>query len=211
MSGRKLPKEARNNSFLGTFVSWFRDAFPVVNGGTSNYLNDGKNNVEGKLFDESPEIVLQKALENYICWRKEHLVFIFVLATRALGWNTRLIYNIETLPIKPEKTNSIDQTQDKSTIVHDKNMFDTKKHQILYNIGNECDSSENHATKIFLNTKKDKKDHKMSKCISIPQVDGANDKNENTCSRKRSYNNKSQVTCSSKENTNTNKGKNIFL
>ena len=177
-------KEARNNSFLGTFVSWFRDAFPVVNGGNSNYHKDGKNNVEGKLFDESPEIVLQKALENYICWRKEHLVFIFVLATRALGWNTRLIYNLETIPIKPEKTKSTDQTQCKSTTVHDKNIFDTKKHQ---------------------------KDHKMSKCISIPQVDGANDNNEKTCSRKRSYNNKSQETCSSKENTNTNKGKNIFL
>ena len=70
--------EKLNMVRLSTFVSWFRDAFPVVN---DLSINNGRGSVcsgVGKLFEESPKIILQRSLSNYVCEQKEHLVFIYV-------------------------------------------------------------------------------------------------------------------------------------
>merc|ERR1711974_119870 len=85
---------------LAAFANWFKEAFPVAKLGSSGLE-------EMRLF-EGGDIyrVLQQAILNYICLRPEHQVMVFVLAARAIGWNTRLVLNFSLVPQKPDKTSS---------------------------------------------------------------------------------------------------------
>ena len=80
------------------------------------------------LFEESPQTTLQRAFENYACCRKEHLVFLFILAARGLGWNTRLVMNINTIPLKTEQKDKTKVgTQSSPEHIHGKKYFDIRK------------------------------------------------------------------------------------
>lgn len=162
---------------LSSFVSWFRDAFPILtvdNKRSSGCITDGM------LFEKSPEVILQRSLSNFVCERKEHLVFIFILAARALGWNTRLIMNIDTIPIKSD-------TKSEKT-----NIGNIQSEKIIKDYDNKCrippDRRKGNDKHKLLGKKS--KHHKPKKSINlsdtkfdeIPQLDGLNDFNQTSCS-----------------------------
>ena len=170
---------------LGSFVSWFRDAFPVVDSADINH-DEATEHVMENLFDESPERVLQRAFENYVCQRREHLVFIFILAARALGWNTRLVMNMDTISVKPEK-----EVLNSQTKVHDSKAIDNEDGCEVpkSNLKLLCDAKsgniDNSNGKQCSRISKNKMKRTISKSFNIPQLDGANDGTKNVLSKKR--------------------------
>ena len=76
---------------LSAFVSWFKSAFQC--------LKDEDLN-----FPEHLDDWILRALENFICVSPVQRVLIFLLAARSMGWPTRLVLNLETISVKPEKS-----------------------------------------------------------------------------------------------------------
>merc|ERR1712223_2144718 len=156
--------EKLNMVRLSSFVSWFRDAFPVTNGSGET----------GKLFEAYPDEILQRSLSNFVCERQEHLVFIFILAARAMGWNTRLTMNLDTISIKKSEKSNLED-------------FQTK------NNPKTCDLKNNLSMKSKTSNIKDRhydivkkqpklRNNKIHKSNTIPQFDGLDDFNESSCS-----------------------------
>ena len=144
------------------------------------------------LFEESPQTTLQRAFENYACCRKEHLVFLFILAARGLGWNARLVMNINTIPLKTEQKDKTNVgTQSSPEHINGKKYCDIRK------------APEQSATGDKQNLSK-KNDHRKRKSLNdrskpdqIPQLDGAHDDIDVTNYPK--YNKKAKVVSKPKE------------
>ena len=182
--------EKLNMVRLSSFVSWFRDAFPVTNGSGET----------GKLFEASPDDILQRSLSNFVCERQEHLVFIFILAARAMGWNTRLTMNLDTISIKKSEKSNLED-------------FQTK------NNPKTCDLKNNLSMKSKTSNIKDRhydivkkqpklRNNKINKSNTIPQFDGLDDFNESSCSNSnKNYSDKNK-SISPKNSKNTEPSKN---
>ena len=76
---------------LASFVSWFKSAFQCLNEDPTK-------------FPHPIDDWLMRAMENYICTSSVQRVLLFLLAARSMGWPTRLVFNMDPVSHKPEKS-----------------------------------------------------------------------------------------------------------
>ena len=77
---------------LSAFLGWFKEAFKCLK-------DENQQNFPHPLQDW-----LMRALENFICVSPAQRVLIFLLLARSMGWPTRLVMNLDTISVKPEKS-----------------------------------------------------------------------------------------------------------
>ena len=171
--------EKLNMVRLSTFVSWFRDAFPVVNESSMSHSRGSECSDVGPLFEKSPKVILQRSLSNFVCERKEHLVFIFVLAARALGWNTRLTMNLDTISLKVNKKS--DQSNDEIGQPDPQSDSNMKLPMSMKNQGQKSPNTNKNRKNAKSN---DYHKNYTANTHDLPQLDGLNDFTESSSSDK---------------------------
>ena len=95
------------------FLGWFKTAFKCLK-------DEDQNKFPHPLQDW-----LMRALENFICVSSAQRVLIFLLLARSMGWPTRLVMNLDTISVKPEKSLGADLTNILGSTSHESK--DSKK------------------------------------------------------------------------------------